>query len=169
MSAAPLETTPWPPEACLRQRRRHVRLLAAISDQLAALARGHALLRDHVDRLDPHTPDELAATIGGIVSTIVTPTDTVALLETTRPSDEIRLLLRRGFEQRTDALNRMRRLIERPLGLPSPPLDADHVRGVLDDVRTLVDRAGHNLAEADRLLIAELTPGTAATPQRSPA
>lgn len=163
MNATALEPATWPSDAHVQPRRWALRLLAGVTDELHALARGHTLLTRLLEQPDPLSTGTLIDALRDIDRTIVTPTDTVALLELARPHHhEIHQLLRDALYRRTDALMTLRRLTT-PLPFNSTTtslhIDHHHARTVLHHVLALLDQTGQALARADDLLTRELTAG----------
>lgn len=152
MTALLVEAAGWPPHPELRARRWQQRLVVGITDQLDALGRGHRLLVELLTRLGQHTDVRLVDAIDEVDQTLVTPVDTVALLDIARVVPHVHALLREASGQHTSALIRMRRLVEaHRLGLA--PSSA-HVRDVLTQAETEITAAGRVLALADQALAA---------------
>lgn len=157
MSAPPLHAATWPPDPDLRQRRGLLRLLAGLTDELDALARGHALATRMLQRLGHLPGDTLVDSIGEIDRALVTPLDSTTLVDLARPHDDVHRLLRDGLRHRTDALARIRRLTAPPPFTPlTSVVDHDRVRPVLTDVLALLNQAGHALTRADTIVATEL-------------
>ena len=115
---------------------------------------------------------ELIDTLREIDQVIVTPTDSMALLDLARHHRHVHQLLRDGFGHRTDALIGLRRLTAPQSFTPglTVPIDYHHARAVLEHTLALLDHAGRALTRADSLLVGELTAAiqTPTAPQPRP-
>lgn len=172
MTLPTLTAATWPSDPDIRPRRRALQLLVGLTDQLHALAHGHLLLTRLVEQPDRHTADTLLDTLREIDQVIVTPTDSMALLDLARHHRHVHQLLRDGFGHRTDALIGLRRLTAPQSFTPglTVPIDYHHARAVLEHTLALLDHAGRALTRADSMLVGELTAAiqTPTAPQPRP-
>jgi hypothetical protein len=158
MSATTIQPTSWPPHPRLRELRREQRLLAAITDDLDALGRGHRLLVVLLAALDQLDTAQIRRAVSDVDQALATSLDHVALLEAARALPEVRQLLERALDQRTSARNRLRRLTHPhpwPLEMRLVPAQ---VRAVVAQAHTELVDAGRALVAADRILTDQPAP-----------
>lgn len=152
----------WPSEPDLPTRRWALQLLAGLTNEIHALGCGHHLLSRLLQHPDPLPPDTLPDGLHAIDQTIVTWTNSPALLNLARPHrPDVHRLLRDAFARRTDHLDQLRRLhppVHLRLGWP-PNIDDPNLRGMLGNLLADIDHTGQMLAHADRLLTRELATG----------
>lgn len=155
MTLPKLTAATWPPDPDLPTQRRLLRLLDGLTDLLAATGAGHALTTRLLAQLEQQPAADTIVALADIDRALVPFTDTAALLTLARPLDHIHIRLRHACRLRTDALCRLRRLVDlHQMGLPPAPA---HIRAALHDVHAMLDDAGRALAQTDQQLVDVLT------------